>query len=237
MSAYVLIPGAWLGSWAWKEVIPLLEMEGHRAFPVVLTGMGEKANESLTDVGIERAIQDVLEIMEANDLEDVVLVGHSFAGKVAAVAADRLSERVRMVIYLDGFSPERVRSPQGSFPDEFPVDGQKVPFPLEFLDAVGKDVQGKYRELLLSRATPCPVRYFRDPIALSEKFDSLKEAYIYCRGGDTLSWLLSQGRESVTEDEKLKEVLRGPHKIVESGHWPMITKPQELAKSLLALTR
>ena len=80
--------------------------------------------------------------MPLSELENFVLVGHSFAGKVAAAAADRIADKIRMILYLDGFSPEKVRTPQGSFPDEFPVSGSTVPFPKQFLDAVGKDVQG-----------------------------------------------------------------------------------------------
>lgn len=237
MSAFVLIPGAWLGAWAWEEVIAPLEKEGHAAYPVVLTGMGEKAAVSLEDVGMETAIQDVLEVIKTNDLENVVIVGHSFAGKVAAAVADRVPERVDRLIYLDGFTPEKIGTPQGSFPDEFPVEGLKVPFPEEFLRSAGKDVRGKDRERLLSNATACPVRYFRDPITLSKAFDSVREAYVYCRGGDTLSWLLSQASGNPGEDEALRRILRGPHRIIDSGHWPMITRPLELAESLMSLTR
>lgn len=237
MSSFVLIPGAWLGKWVWEGVVAPLRKEGHATYTVALQGMGEDAGMPLEDVGMETAVQDVLNLIEGNTLDDLVIVGHSFAGKVAAVVADRVHEKVNTLIYLDGFTPERVRTPQGSFPDEFPVQGLSVPFPQEFLDAVGKDVQGGNRELLLSKATACPVRYFRDSITLSTAFDSIREAYIYCRGGDTLSWILSQAQGGESEDEALKKTLRGPYRIVDSGHWPMITKPVELAECLLALVR
>ena len=126
--------------------------------------------------------------------------------------------------------------PQGT-PRIYSREDVRVPFPEEFLRTVGKDVQGKVRERLLSNATACPVRYFRDPITLSKAFDSVREAYIYCRGGDTLSWLLSQTSGNPDEDEALSRILRGPHRIIDSGHWPMITRPLELAESLMSLTR
>lgn len=225
-----------MGAWAWKKVVPLLRKKGHVAYPVTLTGEAERAHLATEDVNMETAIRDVLNVIKYNDLDDFALVGHSFAGKVAAAVADREPEKVRILLYLDGYSPNKVRTPQGNFPDEFPVDGLKVPFPEGFLEVVGKDVQGADREWMLSKATPCPVRYLRDPIVLSEKFDSVKEAYIFCKGGDTLSWYLSQVSGPSSEDEALKGILRGPYRIIDSGHWPMITRPEELVEGMLALS-
>ena len=235
MTQFVLVPGAWLGAWAWKKVVPRLEKRGHLAYPVTLTGVAERAHVASEDVGMEAGIQDVLNVIWHNDLDDAVVVGHSFAGKVAAAVADRAADKVRFVIYLDGFVPAKVRTPQGSFPDEFPVQGSSVPFPEEFLDAVGKDVKGADRAWLTTKASPLPVRYFRDSITLSEVYDSVKRAYIYCTGGDTLAWYLSQS-PGHTVDEVLKAKLDGPYRLIDSGHYPMITKPQELTDALISLT-
>ncbi len=234
MAEFVLVPGAWLGAWAWSKVVPGLEKGGHAAYPVTLTGVAERDHLASRDVGMETGIQDVLNVIKYNDLDEVVLVGHSFAGKVVAAAADRAADRIRTIVYLDGFVPEKVRTPQGSFPDEFPVEGSMVPFPESFLEAVGKDLRGNDRKWLLSKASPLPVRYFRDPITLSTAYDSVPRSYIYCAGGDTLAWFLSQapGRSA---DEVLKEKLDGPFRIIDAGHYPMITKPKELAEDLIAL--
>lgn len=236
MTVFVLIPGAWLGGWAWKKVTPILEASGHLTYPVTLTGMGERVHLASSSLSIETAIEDVLNIIRYNDLNDFVLVGHSFAGKIAAAVADRIPERTRRVLYLDGFHPDKkVRTAQGAFPDEFPVSGSAFPLALEFLDAVGKDVQGLNREWLISMATPTPVRYLRDPIMISEKLDPVKSAYIYCSGGDTLAWYLSQS-PGKSVDDVLKANLDGPYRIVESGHWPMITGPEKLAASMISLS-
>src|SRR5208337_5213054 len=115
MTGIVLVPGAWLGGWAWKKVVPLLEESGQEVYPVTLTGMGERVHLSSRQVGIETAIQDVLNVIKYNELEDFVLAGHSFAGKVVAAVADRVHEKVEKVIYVDAFRPEKVRIPQGAF--------------------------------------------------------------------------------------------------------------------------
>lgn len=228
MTTFVLVPGAWLGGWVWKKVVPLLEQKGHETHAVTLTGMGERVHLASKDVGIETAIQDVLNVVKYNDLNDFVLVGHSFAGKVVAAVADRAPEKVGMILYLDAFRPEKkVRAPQGSFdPNEFGSlkPGEwTIPLTEEIVDSIGKDVKGPDRKWLLSKATPWPKRHVTDPVTLSENFDSLKSAYIFCTGGGD------------NVEEILKEKLDGPYKVIESGHYPMITKPDELVEDMLSL--
>jgi pimeloyl-ACP methyl ester carboxylesterase len=231
MTTFVLVPGAWLGGWAWKKIVPMLEEREHETHAVTLTGMGERVHLASKDVGIETAIQDVLNVIEYNELDDFVLVGHSFAGKVVAAVADRAPEKVRTVLYVDAFRPQKVRTPQGSFdPTEFGSlkPGQwTVPLTEEILDTIGKDVKGENREWMLSKATPWPMKHSTDPITLSKNFDSVKSAYIFCTGGG----------DSVDEILKGKwGKLDGPYKVIESGHWPMITKPDELVKDMLDLS-
>jgi pimeloyl-ACP methyl ester carboxylesterase len=230
MATFVLVPGAWLGGWAWKKVVPLLEERGHEAQPVTLTGMGERVHLASRDLGIETAIQDVLNVINYNDLDDFVLVGHSFTGKIVAAVADREPRKVRMLLYVDAFRPEKIRTPQGAFnPTEFgppPPGSWALPFTEGILDSIGKDVQGPDRKWMLSKGTPWPLKYANEPVTLSTNFDSVKSAYIFCTGGGD------------PVDEILKGEwgrLDGPHKVIDSGHYPMITKPDELVEDMLSL--
>ena len=233
MVRFVLVPGAWLGAWAWKKVTALLEKEGHSAYPVTLTGMGERVHLATKDVGMETAIQDVLNVIKYNDLDDFVLVGHSFAGNVVAAVADRVQEKVEKVIYVDAFRPEKVRTPQGAFDPsrEFgppPQGGYAVPLTEEIIERIGKDVQGSNREQMMSLATPWPIKLARDPITLSENYDEAKERYVFCSlSGDPVDEIIA-GKWGK---------LNGPYKAIETGHWPMITKPEELAKDLVSLAK
>ena len=186
MTKFVLVPGAWLGGWAWERVVPLLEKDGHHAYPLTLTGEGERVHLASPEVGMETAIKDVLNVIEYQNLDDFVLVGHSFAGKVVAAVADRTPERVRSILYVDAFRPGKVRTPQGGFdPSEWNLQPGSIAIPLTqaILDSVGKDVKGPDRDWLMSKATPWPVRHSTNPIVLSEKFDGVKSAYIFCTGG------------------------------------------------------
>jgi pimeloyl-ACP methyl ester carboxylesterase len=233
MARFVLVPGAWLGSWAWTSVTPALEKAGHSAYPVTLTGMGERVHLVSSAVGMETAIQDTLNVIKYNELNDLVLVGHSFAGKVAAAVADRIPGKVSKVIYLDAFRPERVRTPQGAFDPagEFgaPPQGEVgIPLTEATVDRIGKDVQGAVRTRLMALATPWPLRLGQDPITLSASYDGVKEAYILCTlSGDPVEEIVAG---------KWGELL-GPHRLIEAGHWPMLTTPGELAQDLIALAR
>lgn len=231
MTTFVLVPGAWLGSWVWKRTTPLFEEKGHVAQPVTLTGMGDRVHLTSEDFGMETAIQDVLNVIQYEGLDDFVLIGHSFAGKVAAAVADRIPNKVRMILYLDSFRPAKVRTPQGSFDtsSEYgPSEGLGTPLTEQIVDMIGNDVRGADREWLMSKATPWPKKLQTDPIILSEKFDSIKSSYIFCTGGgDSLDEVLS-GKWGKIE---------GPYKIIESGHWPMITKPAEMVEDMIALSK
>lgn len=231
MSTFVLVPGAWLGGWVWKKITPVLQDKGIVAYPVTLTGMGDRVHLASIEIGIETSIQDVLNVIKYNDLDDFVLVGHSFAGKIAAAVADRLPDKVRSIIYLDALRPAKgVREPQGGgSPDEFgPLQSGQWTIPLteEILQNIGKDVKGEDRKWLLSKATPWPVRLATEPVTLSSNFDSIKNSFIFCTGGgDPVNEIIA-GKWGK---------LDGPYKVIDSGHWPMITKPRELAEDMLSL--
>jgi pimeloyl-ACP methyl ester carboxylesterase len=228
MGTFVLVPGAWMGGWAWTKVVPLLEAQGHAAVPVTLTGLGERVHLNSRELGIETAIRDVLNVIEYNDLDDVVLVGHSFAGKVVAAAADQAPKKVRTILYVDAFRPRKnLRKPQASFPKEFPSKGWTTPFPPKILEIAGRDIRGADLEWFMSKVTPLPTRYFSDPVTLSKRFDSVKSAYILCtQGGDPVDEILAG---------KWGE-LYGPSRVIDSGHWPMITKPEETVVDMLLVS-
>jgi pimeloyl-ACP methyl ester carboxylesterase len=233
MTQFVLVPGAWLGAWAWKDVTPRLEKSGHSAYPVTLTGMGERVHLASKEVGLETAIQDVLNVIRYNELEEIVLVGHSFAGKVVAGVADRVHRQVRKVIYLDSFRPERSTEPQGGFDpsEEFgplPAGALGIPLTEEIIGRIGKDVQGPARKRMMSLATPWPVKMATDPLTLSRNYEHIAETYVFCTlTGDPVDEIVA-GKWGK---------LNGPHKLIDAGHWPMISTPEELTEDLVALAR
>src|SRR5260221_2335064 len=117
MTDYVLIHGAWHGSWCWARVRRLLAAGAHRVFTPTLTGVGERSHLLSRDVGLDTHVADVANLMIWENLRDVVLVGHSYSGFVARHVADRMPDRIRSLIYLDAFVPGNGKTPFAYLPD------------------------------------------------------------------------------------------------------------------------
>ena len=105
-ATFVLIHGAWHGGWCWKKVRPLLQSAGHIVHTPTLTGLGERAHLNRPEVDLDTHIEDVIQVLEYEDLRDVILVGHSYAGMVITGVAAKAPERLAQVVYLDAFLPE-----------------------------------------------------------------------------------------------------------------------------------
>ncbi|MDX3403982.1 MULTISPECIES: alpha/beta fold hydrolase [Streptomyces] len=106
MSTFLLIHGAWHSGRCWERVVPLLEAAGHRVFAPSLTGYGDKAHLLGPEVGLDTHVDDVVGLIAGENLSDVVLVGHSYAGLVISSAAHRIPERIAHLVYLDAMVPE-----------------------------------------------------------------------------------------------------------------------------------
>lgn len=103
MSTFVLVHGAWHGSWCWKRVRKALAARGHEVFTPTLTGVAERQHLLSRQVNLETHIDDVANLIRWEELSDVVLCGHSYGGAVVSGVADRLPERIRALVYLDAF--------------------------------------------------------------------------------------------------------------------------------------
>lgn len=101
----VLVHGAWHGGWCWAKLRPLLEAAGFQVFTPTLTGLGERAHLRYPLPTLRTHIDDVVGLIIAEELQDLVLVGHSYSGMVVTGVADRLRERIRHLVYLDAAVP------------------------------------------------------------------------------------------------------------------------------------
>ncbi len=105
MAIYVLVGGAWLGGWCWQGVTRRLRQAGHEVYPVMLTGLGERVHLVSRDVDLETHITDVVNLAEFEDLRDVVLGGHSYAGLVVTRVADRVPRRIFLLVASAAWGP------------------------------------------------------------------------------------------------------------------------------------
>lgn len=114
----MLVHGAWHGGWCWHRVGDRLRQAGHRVFTPTLTGVGERRHLLGPAVDLETHIADVLGVLEAEELANVVLVGHSYAGLVISGVAGRAPQRLRQLVYLDALLVEDGQSWAEAFPPE-----------------------------------------------------------------------------------------------------------------------
>jgi pimeloyl-ACP methyl ester carboxylesterase len=105
-NTFVLVHGAWHGGWCWRRVEDILRAKGYRVFAPSLTGLGDRAHLFSEAISLETHIQDIVSFVEAEELNDFVLVGHSYGGLVISGVADILRDRVSHCVYLDGTVPD-----------------------------------------------------------------------------------------------------------------------------------
>ena len=110
MARFVVAHGAWSAGWAWKKMRPLCAAAGHELFTPTWTGIGERRHLVGEHVNLSTHIADLVQHMEVEDHSDVVLLAHSYGGMVATGAMATIEHRVRQIIYLDAFVPERHQS-------------------------------------------------------------------------------------------------------------------------------
>ena len=235
MSTFVLVPGAWLGAWAWSAVAADLRRRGHDVHPVTLTGLAERASEETPDTTLTTHVDDVVSVFETDDLRNVVLVGHSYAGAVITGVADRIPERIARLVYLaaivlpdgrsifDTFGPEAQAGMEAGAaaagdPLRLPVIGREQ---LDlYYGAHGLD--DRMFEVLATRGTPHPIGTYRERLSLGNPAaTAIDRTYVRA----TADFPSPIARETPGWD----------HAEIDTGHWPMFTKPLELAALLGAL--
>lgn len=107
---FVIVHGAWGGGWDWRGIDSLLTRRGHSVDRVTLTGLGDRVHLASPNIGLETHITDVVNVIEFEQLNDVVLVGHSYGGMVITGVAERIPQRIRHLVYVDAFLPEHGES-------------------------------------------------------------------------------------------------------------------------------
>ncbi|WP_224389554.1 alpha/beta fold hydrolase [Pseudonocardia sp. ICBG1293] len=110
MATFVLVHGSWGGGWIWAKVRPALEAQGHRVLAPSLTGLGDRSHLRGPDVGLHTHITDIANLLEWEDVDDAILVGHSYGGMVISGVCATVPDRVGGVVYLDAFAPRTGQS-------------------------------------------------------------------------------------------------------------------------------
>lgn len=233
MSTFVLVHGAWHGSWCWKRVRRLLQAQGHDVFTPTLTGVGERSHLIAREVNLETHINDVVNLIRWEDLSDVVLCGHSYGGCVITGVADRVPDRIGSLVYLDAFVLKNEERLLDHVPPEQHAemmegmkkdgDGWKAPpIPAEVFQVNPRDVAWVNRQ-----CTPQPFGTFEQRITLTGAVEGIRNV-TYIQAGS-----FREGSPFGTFYERAKaqgwKTLSLP-----AGHDVMLDLPEELAAALIA---
>jgi pimeloyl-ACP methyl ester carboxylesterase len=109
MANIVLVHGAWHGGWCHRHTAAALRKMVHEVFTPTHTGVGERAHQAGEDITLETHIRDVAGCIEAEEIKDIILVGHSYGGMLITGLADRMADRIKALVYLDAFVPGPIR--------------------------------------------------------------------------------------------------------------------------------
>jgi pimeloyl-ACP methyl ester carboxylesterase len=241
MTTFVLVPGAWLGAWAWFDVACGLREAGHTALPISLTGLAERADAAGPHVNLDTHIADVTALLDAEDLHDVVLVGHSYAGIVVTGAADRRPDRIARVIYVDsGPAPNGVSSSEFAPPEAREETARAVArdgdgwrlAPSHFdpeADPVNlAGLSEAALQTMRARATDHPYATMTQPLSLTGAGDQLPRTAICC------TFPLDAVRGMVEAGNPFFSGLRDATLVaLPTGHWPMFSEPEALTRLLI----
>jgi pimeloyl-ACP methyl ester carboxylesterase len=231
-ATFLVAHGAWSAGWSWKKMHPLMSAAGHRLITPTYTGLGEREHLANPSNDLETHIQDVLAVMKYEDLRSVVLIGHSYGGMVATGVADRASDRIAQLIYLDAFVPRDGQALVDLNPPAVrrhmqesakASDGWRVP-----PNPIPPDTSEADAAWIRDRRLPQSIKCFETPLRLRDANLTLPRSYIYCT-----RIALADPFRSFAERAKSEPGWR--YYEIDASHSPHVTAPEALATLLLTI--
>ena len=218
----VLVPGWWLGAWAWDDVVAALRADGHDVTPLTLPGL-ESAGADRSSIVLSDHVDAICDAVMAAGAP-VVLAVHSGAGGPGYAASDRIPERIAAMVYVD------TGPAKGALDPEF--DGVEKPLPSreqlqkeENLDGLSEEQLETFRD----RAVPQPGGVLREAIELTNDARLDVPSTVICT-----AFTSEQYKEAVKEGYPflagLAELRNVTWVDLPTSHWPMWSRPKELAE-------
>ncbi|MBT5048696.1 MAG: alpha/beta hydrolase [Rhodospirillaceae bacterium] len=228
---FVLVHGAWHGGWCYGRVRDILCAQGHRVFTPTLTGLGERSHLMSSAINLDTHITDVVNVMKWENLENVVLCGHSYGGWIVSGVAEQMLDRIASIIFLDAYMPEDGDSGQtigSAFTRESIAKAQEAdkvsrpgPTAEKFLVASAKD-----QAWVDSKTTEQPLGVSLQPIKLTGARDRIPKK----------SYIRAAPYENPAFDSYLENCAADPSWTTYSlpcGHDIMVDMPDRLAEILI----
>ncbi|MCX6465039.1 MAG: alpha/beta fold hydrolase [Pseudonocardiales bacterium] len=230
MTTFVLLHGAWHGGWVWGRVAGRLRAAGHDVLAPTLTGVSDRAHLLHPGVGLHTHTRDVVALLDAEDLRDVVLVGHSYAGQVVTAVADQRPDRIARRVHLDAFVgrdgeaaidllPPTVA---GHYREAVAGPGHGWLIPVRSLEVLGVTEPADLA-WLTPRLTPHPWLSYTEPLALTGAHEDVPATFVECT-----DWM-----RVFTPHADRARAAGWPVLEVATGHEAMVTAPGALTDALL----
>jgi pimeloyl-ACP methyl ester carboxylesterase len=233
---YVLQHGAWHGGWCWRMVAAALRAQGHLVFTPTQTGLGERRHLMSSDITLDTYVADLANVFVAEELQDVILVGHSFGGLAISGVADKMAERIRHLVYLDSMILESGRSPFSILPPDVVAsrrrqaseEGNGIAIPAPPVSAFGVPEDHPHADWVRRRLTPHPVSTYESVLTLKHAVgNGLPRTYVQCT--DPVYAAIESTRQWVDRQTGWQK------RTIATGHDAMVTAPAELARLLIEI--
>ena len=234
MATFVLVHGGAHGGWCYQRVARILRSAGHDVYTPTMTGLGERAHLVGADVDLDLHISDIAAVLHYEDLRDVILVGHSYGGMVITGVADRATDRIGRLVYLDAATPVNGLSLVGVAgpiieavrPDGKVIDGvETVLLPSPDAALLYGVTDPDDMAWMAERLTGHPWRCFEQPLELTNEAAMLAIPRYHIVCTSTLA----------SRDPELVANARAEGRLwdIDTGHDLMITEPEAVADRLL----
>lgn len=229
LTTFVLVHGTGSGGWCWKQVARILRAGGSEVYAPTLSGVGDRAHLASCGIDLTTHITDVSSLMYFEDLWDVVLVGHSYAGMVITGVAATAPARVGQLIYLDAYVPDEGQCEYDLWPPELRADADLAsgvrPSPPPSLMGI---TDPQLAAWVVARETPHPMAtYLQAPPPASPASGAIPRAYLTCTGGE-VTWVFGRFAEKA-------RTLGWPVREIATGHDAMLIDPAGVAALLVDL--
>jgi pimeloyl-ACP methyl ester carboxylesterase len=228
MTTFVMVHGAYQGGWIWKPVVTRLREAGHVAYAPTLDGCAERRHQVRPGITVATHAEEIAEILFYEDLRDVVLVGTSAGGMVIAKAAELARDRIARLSFVDALAllpGERVGAITNRATPREVGDLTTGPTRADAENRMFKDLEPAVRAWALERITPHPIAALEAPMVPTTFWEQ--------------KWSVSVIRctQAVNPPEahqrRAAEKLAASYHELDTGHYPMLSAPDELTKLLL----
>jgi pimeloyl-ACP methyl ester carboxylesterase len=227
VATYVLVHGGWDGGWSWKGVARELQAAGHEVYRPTLTGSGERVHLVSREVDLETHILDIVNMLRYEDLPDVRLVGISYSGMVITGVAERVPERIAHLIYLDALVPQDGESTMDVLGPEMAAGFAQA------AQAYGDGWRVPHDPPDADRRTDFVVKAGQQPLAVNNPDAArIRHSYVLFTGkpADSALTPITTRIAARVRQKPGWGYMERPFE-----HWPVLDKPQEVAKLLLEL--